>query len=96
VVLIFGTRHKRYPIGFFRAPCHACAAMTDHLRVWDKTVVHVWFIPVLPIHSKRLLICGGCGTTRPDRPDLDGVPVGGVVGLPPEPEGRGPRPDFRT
>ena len=82
MVLIFGTRHKRYPIGFFRAPCHACAAMTDHLRVWDKTVVHVWFIPVLPIHSKRLLICGGCGTTRPDRPDLDGVPVGGVVGLP--------------
>jgi len=82
MVLVFGTRHKRYPIGFFRAPCHACGAVTDHLRVWDKGVAHVWFIPLFPIKSKRIVICGGCGAARPDLPDLDGVPIGGVVGLP--------------
>ena len=84
MVLVFGTRHKRHPIGFFRATCRSCGVVTDHLRVWDKTVVHVWFIPLFPIKSRRLIICGGCGATRPDRPELDLVPVGGIVGLPPE------------
>ena len=52
------------------------------MRVWDKGVAHVWFIPLFPIKSKRIVICGGCGAARPDLPDLDGVPIGGVVGLP--------------
>ncbi len=95
MVLIFGTRHKRHPIGFFRATCHACGAVTDHLRVWDKEVVHVWFIPLFPIKSRRFLICGGCGSTRPDRPELDLVPVGGVVGLPAEPIPAAPRANSR-
>jgi len=82
VVLIFGTRHKRHPIGFFRATCHACGAVTDHLRVWDKGVVHMWFIPVLPIKSQRLVICGGCGMEKPDLTELDSVPIGGIVGMP--------------
>ena len=82
MVLIFGTRYRRHPIGYFKAPCHVCGAVTDHLRVWDKGVAHVWYIPLFPIRSRRLVICGGCGTTRPDLPGLDGVPIGGIVGLP--------------
>jgi len=82
MVLIFGTRYKRHPIGFFKAPCHACGAMTDHLRVWDKGVAHVWFIPLFPIKSRRLVICGGCGSTKPDWAELDDVPIGGIFGMP--------------
>jgi hypothetical protein len=84
MVLVFGTRSRRYPIGYFRSPCRACGAVTDHLRAWDKTVAHVWFIPLFPVRSKRVVICGGCGTVKPDRPELDGVPVGGIFGMPAE------------
>ena len=84
MVVLWGTRKKRYPIGLFRAPCARCGMVTDHLRVWEKVAAHVYYIPFIPLKSKRYVICGGCGTVKPDRPELDGVPVGGIFGMPAE------------
>jgi hypothetical protein len=84
MVVVFGTRRKRYPIGFFRAPCQRCGMVTDHLRVWEKVAAHVYYIPFIPLKSKRYVVCGGCGSVKPDRSELDNVPVGGVFGMPAE------------
>lgn len=84
MVVIFGTRTRRNPIGFFRAPCARCGTVTDHLRIWEKTAGHVYWIPIIPLRSKRYVVCGGCGTEKADHPELDRVPIGGVFGLPAE------------
>ncbi len=91
MVLTFGTRRRRYPIGYFQAPCQRCGTVTDHLRVWEKVVAHVWYIPFVPLKSRRYVVCGGCGTVKPDYSELDGVPVGGVFGMPAEGHGPGDR-----
>ena len=83
-MIIYGWKTKRHPIGLFKAGCHKCNAMTEHVRILQKTVAHVYWIPLIPLRSKKFVVCGGCRLEKPDLAGLDQVPIEGTWGATPE------------
>jgi len=83
MVVFYGWRSKRHPINLFNAACHVCQRLTSHVRLLQKTAFTLYFIPFIPLRSKKIVICGTCGTEKPDIPQLDDMPIGGTFGAPP-------------
>jgi len=82
MVVFWGWNSKRHPINLFNAGCHVCQRMTSHVRILQKTAFTLYFIPFIPVRSKKLVICGSCGTEKPDIPQLDQMPIGATWGAP--------------
>ena len=60
--VIFGTYTKRHIIGLYNVPCHACGSpMAVQQGVIEKKAFNMFWIPLIPLGSKKRLVCSKCG-----------------------------------
>lgn len=62
--ILIGTRWKGAPIGQFSYPCTKCGKSVVHTAAIQRGKLTLFFIPLIPIGKKYLLICNLCGLRR--------------------------------
>lgn len=58
---LIGTRWKGIPIGQFSYPCSKCGKSVVHTAAVQKGKLTLFFVPLIPIGKKYLLVCNLCG-----------------------------------
>lgn len=65
MLIIFGTNEKKNVLGETSLYCPVCGRKTQHTIEERKNRLTLYFIPVLPLSSKRIQRCNLCGHEEP-------------------------------
>jgi hypothetical protein len=68
--ILIGSRWKGAPLGQFSYPCTKCGKSVVHTAGIQKGKLTVFFIPLIPIGKKYILVCNLCGLRRNPVGDL--------------------------
>jgi len=60
-MIIFGTRTRPKVLGGLEKPCEHCRNKTIHAIVRVTSWFTLYFIPLIPYHSKLFSNCNACG-----------------------------------
>jgi hypothetical protein len=60
-MLIWGIRWKTVPLGQLAYNCSHCGRATIHSAFVAKGKVTIFFIPLIPIGVKYMMVCNLCG-----------------------------------
>jgi len=60
-MLIWGIRWKIVPLGQLKYNCSHCGEPTFHTALAEKGKVTIFFIPLIPIGVKYMMVCNFCG-----------------------------------
>ena len=61
---LIGSRWKGTALGQFSYPCTKCGKSVVHTAGVQKGKLTLFFVPLIPIGTKYLLICNLCGLKR--------------------------------
>ena len=71
MLFFFGLRTKTRGIKQVECPCTKCARRTVFTAMEVKKYFTLFFIPVIPLGTKRVIRCNLCGLTLKCSPELE-------------------------
>jgi hypothetical protein len=60
-MLIWGVRWKTVPLGQVAYHCSNCVRSTVHTALVERGKITVFFIPMIPIGTRYMIVCNLCG-----------------------------------
>jgi C4-type Zn-finger protein len=63
MIVFFGLYRKRHVVGAYKLDCPVCREKIVHLGAIEKRAVNIFFIPIFPAGSGKVLSCNRCGNT---------------------------------